>query len=156
MIFLKEAESVEEVDFILRDSELFARISEDDITDYETPFNGHQSYMMIMKDKQPIGVWNLDPVKSSTLNSHCNMLKEHREHGKQAGTLILSWFLTDCPKQYQKLNAEIPFIYPEVYHFTKNFGFKDEGVNRKSIMKSGVLVDQYRLGITKEEVRQIL
>lgn len=156
MINLKKAETVEEVDFILRDPELFKRIAEDNTDDYETPFDGHQCYMMIMKDDDPIGVWNLYPVNSVTLNIHCNILKEHREHGKEAAVLILNWFITDCPKQYHKLNAEIPKIYPEVYHYTKNFGFKDEGINRKSIMKDGILVDQWRLGMTKEEVREFL
>ena len=156
MITLKIADCVEEVDEILRDPEIFARIAEDDSENYVTPFDEHQCYMMVMKDKEPIGVWNLYPVNSSTLNIHCNILKEHREHGDVAAILILSWFLTDCPKQYQKLNAEIPKIYPEVYYYTKKYGFQDEGINRQSILKNGELVDQWRLGITKEEVKNFL
>ena len=122
----------------------------------QTPFNEEQCYMMVMKDDAAIGVWNLYPINTVTLNIHCNILKEFREYGKEASVLILSWFITDCPKQYHKLNAEIPMIYPEVYHHTKNFGFKDEGINRKSIMKNGELVDQWRLGITKQEVIESL
>jgi RimJ/RimL family protein N-acetyltransferase len=154
MITLKQAESVEEVDLILRDPELFDRIAEDGIKNYQTPFDGHQRYMMIMKGDTPIGVWNLYPVNTATLNIHCNILAPHREHGKLAGHLILDWFVNDCPDQYQKLNAEIPKIYPEVYHFTKNFGFQDEGINRLSISKNGQLVDQWRLGITRQEVAE--
>ena len=62
----------------------------------------------------------------------------------------------EAPRQYEKLNAEIPFIYPEVYHFTKNFGFQDEGINRLSISKNGLLVDQWRLGITRQEVANLI
>jgi len=43
-------------------------------------------------------------------------------------------------------------VYPEVYHFTKGFGFQDEGINRLSISKNGLLADQWRLGITRQEV----
>lgn len=152
MITLKKAETVEEVDLILRDPELFARIAEDGVDNYETPFDGHQRYMMIMKGDEPIGVWNLYPLNTVTLNIHCNILEAHREHGKIAGRLILDWFVNECPGQYQKLNAEIPMVYPEVYHFTKGFGFQDEGINRLSISKNGLLVDQWRLGITRQEV----
>ena len=158
MIYLKKAESVEEVEPILKAPELFDRIAEDGISsdDYEIAFDGHQRYMMIMRDDMAIGVWNLYPVNSVTLNIHCNILEQYRDHGKEAGRLILKWFVNECPKQYQKLNAEIPVIYPEVYHFTKNFGFVDEGVNRKSIKKDGVLVDQYRLGTTMDEVKEFI
>jgi len=157
LITLCKAETVEEVDAILRDPELFERIAEDGQgDDYKTPFDGHQRYMMIMKEDQAIGVWNLYPVNTVTLNIHCNLLKNHRGYGVEASVLILEWFLTDCPKQYEKLNAEIPVIYPEVYYHTKKFGFQDEGINRQSIMKNGVLVDQWRLGATKPEVREFM
>lgn len=156
MITLKPAETVEEVDSILRDPELFDRISEDDIEDYVTPFDGHQIYLLIVRGGLVIGVWNLYPANTTTLNIHCNILKEHRTHGHEASLLILNWFVNDCPSQYQKLNAEIPKVYPEVYHHTKKFGFKDEGVNRKSIMKKGKLTDQWRLGVTKKEVKAYL
>ena len=158
MIHLKKAESAEEVGKILKDSELFDRIAEDSVDpeEYEIPFDGHQCYMMIMLGDEPIGVWNLYPLNTVTLNLHCNILKEHRKHGKDAGRLILEWFTTECPSQYQKLNAEIPAVYESVYHFTKGFGFKDEGINRLSIMKNGELTDQHRLGITRSEVVEFL
>jgi len=158
VIYLKKADSVEEVEPILKAPELFDRIAEDGISadDYEIAFDGHQRYMMVMLGDQAIGVWNLYPLNSVTLNIHCNILEEHRQHGKEAGRLILEWFVNDCPDRYQKLNAEIPVVYPEVYYFTKNFGFADEGINRQSIKKSGVLVDQYRLGTTRAEVKQFL
>jgi len=158
MIMLKKAESADEVGIILRDPELFERIAEDghSVDDYDIPFDECQRYMMIMFNDKAIGVWNLYPLNTVTLNIHCNIIKEYREHGKEAAILILKWFINDCPVQYQKLNAEIPVIYPEVYHFTKGFGFIDEGLNRLSIMKSEELVDQYRLGITRQEANMFL
>jgi RimJ/RimL family protein N-acetyltransferase len=157
LITLRKADDVEEVDAILRDPELFARIAEDgQDDDYETPFDGHQCYLMIVKDDEAVGVWNLYPVNTVTLNIHCNLLKKHRGLGVEASVLILEWFLTECPKQYEKLNAEIPVIYPEVYFHTKKFGFVDEGINRQSIKKHGVLVDQWRLGATKGEIKEFL
>ena len=158
MLYLKQAESVEEIEHILKDPEIFGRISEDGIVaaSYEVPFDGHQIYMKIMVDDQLIGVWIVYPDNRTTLNIHCNILKDHREHGKSAGNLILEWFALESEDSYQKLNAEIPVIYNDVYHFTKSFGFADEGINRQSIMKGGTIVDQYRLGITRAEVIEYL
>lgn len=158
MIALKAAQTIGEVSEILRDPELFDRISEWDSPKdtYEIPFDGRQCYMLIKLGDKSIGVWCLYPVNGSTLNIHCNILKEYREYGKAAGRLIVDWFANECPEQYQKLNAEIPIIYPEVYHFTKGFGFIDEGINRKSIMKDGELTDQYRLGLTRSEAGAFL
>ncbi len=158
MITLKEAETVEEVELILKDPELFDRIAEDghSADDYEVPFDGCQCYMMIMLEDQAIGVWNLYPLNTVTLAIHCNIIKKYREHGKEAGRLIVEWFANESPVQYQKLNAEIPVVYPEVYYFTKGFGFSDEGTNRLSIVKNGELTDQHRLGLTREEAKNFL
>jgi len=157
-IRLARSENMEEIESILKDPEIFARIAEDDIEpwEYEIPIDGNQCYMMIYVDDKPIGVWNLYPVGSSTLNIHCNILKEHRIHAMEAGRLIVHWFAHNAPKQYVKLSAEIPQIYPDVYYFTKKFGFKDEGINRCSIKKAGKLVDQWRLGLTRDEARDFL
>lgn len=158
MIFLQESENRTEIDAILKDPEIFARIAEDGIEpwEYDTPIDGNQCYMMIYADDMPIGVWNLYPDGTSTLNIHCNILKPYRVHAMEAGRLIVDWFAYEAPGQYLKLNAQIPVIYPDVYHFTKKFGFKDEGINRSSILKAGKIVDQWRLGLTRDEAREFL
>ena len=152
MITLRRSEDQQEIEGIIKDAELFSRIAEDGHEADSYNVSMDNCYMLILKDEDVIGVWWLYPANASTLNIHCNILKEHREHGKEAGRLILKWFVEECPEQYQKLNAEIPMIYPEVYHYTKNQGLIDEGINRLSIMKNGELVDQWRLGITRAEV----
>lgn len=150
---LERSESADEIDSILKDPEIFARISEDGIMpeEYSTPFDGNQCYMMIYVGDDPIGVWRLHPLNSTTLMIHCNILKDHREYAVGAGRLIVEWFAKESPEQYKKLNAEIPVIYPDVYHFTKKFGFQDEGINRDSIKKNGEIVSQWKLGLTRDE-----
>lgn len=155
---LQQAVSVDEISIILKDPEIFARVAEDgiDINNYMIPMDGHQCYMMVYLDTIPIGVWLVYPDNSSTLNIHCHILEPYREYGKIAGKLIIEWFVNDAPEQYVKLNAEIPFIYPEVYHFTKKFGFMDEGINRFSVKKDGNIINQWRLGLTKAEAVNFL
>ena len=151
LITLKRSEDKDEIEQIVKDPEIFARISEDghDIDSYNISMDN--CYLLVCLDERAIGVWCLHPANSSTLMIHLNMLKEFRNYGKEAGALIVQWFVETCPQQYQKMNAEIPMTYPEVYHFTKNQGMVDEGINRKSIMKAGELVDQWLLGITRKE-----
>ncbi len=153
MITLERAKTVHQVEIILKDDEIFNRIAEDghDVESYKIPFDGNQCYMLILLDEKPIGVWCLYPVNTSTLNIHCNILKEFREHGMEAGRLIVKWFAENT--QYYKLNAQIPMIYPDVYHFTKKFGFTDEGIDRASICKDGQFIDQWRLGLTRDEAQ---
>jgi RimJ/RimL family protein N-acetyltransferase len=150
---LRQAENAEEVRAILTDADIFERIAEEghSAEDFDVPFDGKQCYMIIEVEGKNIGVWCIYPVNRTTLNIHCNILKEYRNHGMAAGKLILDWFANESPEQYKKLNAEIPVIYPDVYYFTKKFGFEDEGINRQSIVKNGELVDQYRLGLTRSE-----
>ena len=150
---LVEAKKQEDVLFIFKDAEIFDRISEDGHTvdNFDIPFDGKHLYMMIMLDDLAVGVWCLYPANKSTMNIHCNILQDYRKHGMAASKLIIEWFLESCPKQYCKLNAEIPVIYKDVYHFSLNNGLIKEGINRKSILKNGELVDTYMLGITKQE-----
>ena len=158
MITLKISDKIEDVEACL-DRELFDRIAEDGhaFTEHgaNLPYIPGEMYFLIMSDRKPIGFWLLYPANSTTLNIHCNIRQEHRQHGKQAAKLIGEWFVYQCPENYQKLNAEIPTIYPDVYHFTKSW-MKDEGINRLSILKQGKLVDQWRLGVTRAELSKKL
>lgn len=157
MITLREPADDEEINKIICEPELFNRISEDGADNIKYKFERSNEFVLVIdKDGEAIGAWILHPENKTTLNIHCNILKEHREHGKKAGALILEWFVNDCHENYRKLNAEIPICYPKVYHYTRSFGFKDEGVNRKSIVKSGILTDQYRLGLTRQEAAKYL
>ncbi len=158
MISLKRATKKEDIHDIITDHELFGRISEDGINfdDYDVDFDEGKCYLLIMADDIVIGVWLLYPANRSTLNIHCNILKRYRKHGKEAGNLIVKWFVDECPEQYFKLNAEIPILYPEVYYFTKKFGFYDEGINRCSICKDGKFIDQWRLGLTRDQAKQFI
>ena len=135
---------------ILSDEELFSRVSDDSVK-YEnlTMPNGH-IYIGIFINSEIIGFWWLHPENATTWTIHANILKNHRSYGKKAGKAIIDYVKSDL-KHIQKLNAKIPVTFPEVYHYTINQGFKDEGLDRKSILKDGKLLDRHILGMTREE-----
>ena len=157
MITLEPAPDLQEVIDLLSDPELFDRIAEDGATveDLKDLITDDQYYLMIKMNGESVGVWWLHESTSSTLEIHCNILKQYRKSAKSAGQLIIEWFLNEAPDRYHKLNAEIPVIYPQVYHYTKKHGFVDEGINRQSIVKNGTIVDQWKLGLTRAEAQAL-
>jgi hypothetical protein len=83
------------------------------------------------------------------------MIPEFRgKYSELSGKAIFEWCLENI--EFHKLNATIPQKYKNVYHFTKGFGFKDEGFDRDSHLKDGKLMGRYRLGITKQEILDFL
>jgi hypothetical protein len=156
MIELVAAETVEEVEAILKDPEIFERISNhgQSVDDFNAPVEEGNSYLMIHAGEDVAGLFHLHRCNGSTLEVHCNILKDHRDKAGAAGFELMKWLDDDCPDCYVKFIAEVPKVYPEVYHFTKKFGFIDEGINRLSVVKYGELVDQWRVGITRAEVSE--
>ena len=62
---------------------------------------------------------------------------------------VLRWIFTTT--KYQKVVCEIPVIYRNVKLFAMKAGMKEEGLNRFSYLKNGKIIDQWHLGIAKQE-----
>ena len=138
---------------ILADEELFSRVAEDGLTfeNYEVPLD--KLHLGIWVDHTLIGFWTVYSENSTTFNIHCHILKQFREHSVEAGEVFLNYMFTKFDGM-QKLNAKIPEIYPDVCTYIKKFGFKQEGVDRKSINKNGSLVDRYLFGLTRGDYNE--
>ena len=144
--------SPEEAYEILADEELFDRVKEDGVI-YETfKMPTDSLYFGIFTKTGLIGFWWLTRINATVIDIHCNIIKDHRKHGLEAGKQILRLIKTAFPTDIQKINCLIPVTYPDVYNFTKKFGFQDEGLDRKSISKGGELVDRHMLGLLREEI----
>jgi len=105
---------------------------------------------------EDIGLYNLHPHNSTTLEIHAFILPNKRkENSALTGREILNWILNNAPEQYQKVIAQVPFLYPNVKDFCIKNGFQIEGINRLSHKKNGVIVDQWLLGITREEIKRL-
>ena len=103
------------------------------------------------------GLYCLHPHNKSTLEIHAFILPEHRkEHSLDTGKAVLKWILNESPKQYEKVIAQVPFLYTNVKDFCLKNGFQIEGVNRLSHKKNGKLINQWLLGITREEIKRFL
>lgn len=101
-----------------------------------------------------IGIYILHAFNGSTLEIHANILPEYRkDFATESGEKMLVWFKDNGPEKYQKLIAMIPALYPHVYHFTLNRGFKDEGLLKKAYRKKGKLHDIHILGLERNSLK---
>lgn len=101
-----------------------------------------------------VGIYVLHAFNGCTLQIHANMIPEYRkEFATECGEKVLDWFRDNGPEKYKKLIALIPNIYPHVYHFTLNRGFKDEGLLTNAYRKKGKLHDIHILGLERNSLK---
>jgi len=140
--------------FLLHDEELLERLSEDgsDYSDFVPSDSPDHHWVDVYDDEEHIGMFLLNKVNNSTYQYHMNVLERYRKKGYSIhiGFEGLHYFLREI--NAEKMIAIIPVCYPEIVAFSKKLGFKKEGINRLSIKKNGVLMDQQNIGITKEEI----
>ena len=76
---------------------------------------------------------------------------------KGLGTLMEYHFINHIFDNFdiEKLNCEVLEINPSVIKLHKKFGFTEEGIRRKNIIKDNERIDVYLLGILKDEWHQI-
>lgn len=134
----------------ITDKELFDRISEDgcDFESYSPPTDC--VYLGLIKNDSIIGYWVIKSENSVTLDIHCNILERYREHSVEAGNHFFNYIFDKYPV-IKKLNCKIPVTFKDVYHYAKKFGLKDEGIDRKSYIKNGEIIDRHILGLTRED-----
>ena len=102
----------------------------------------------VMQDKQLHGLYALVPINSITVEIHTCLLPYLRGKGAlEAGELILKHLF----KTYKKAISYVPECNRKAKFYALKLGFKTEGINRESFIKSGRVIDQYLVGITREE-----
>jgi len=135
--------------------EIFETIAEDGVTDFVPDVLNEYWVLMMTEDDVITGCYNVHQVSLGVYEIHAFMIPEFRKkYSALSGRKIYEWCLENL--NFQKINATIPQKYKNVYHFTKGFGFKDEGFDRDSHVKDGKVMGRYRLGITRQEIIDFL
>ena len=105
----------------------------------------------IVDDGGRIGFFYLVPQSNTYWEVHVAILPQYR--GKvaiEAGKAVVKWFFENTPAK--KLVANVPVDNQKAYALARRVGFNLEGMNRKSFLRNHKLIDQYFMGICKEEV----
>lgn len=135
---------------ILRHPAIIKTIAEGNCQDIDV--NPEKTCFIACKvDNELSAVFIFDKLGAATVDVHAHVLPAKRQHSKDIGAAILRYFFDIAPWAH-KLTAIIPICYPNVIAYAHQFGFINEGVNRRSYALDGVLIDQIYLGATQQEV----
>lgn len=143
---------------IMTRPDIWATVAEDgqDIELYVPDVTKDCWLMVCDEEKGIIGLFQACACNSITLELHPCILPEYRKkYSRAAGVEVLQW-IYDTQPWYLKIVAQIPVIYENVKQYAVSFGFQMEGVNRLSYLKNGKVMDQWRLGITRDEIKRWL
>ncbi len=121
-------------------------ISEDGVTWTDLPVG--PIYLTGFVGGEIIGVFIIEKKCRVTADVHVQVLPKWREtHAIPFGLTVIDWTWENT--EYLKMVAEIPEIYPNVMDFAERMGFEIEGVNCKSYLKGGKLLDQVYYGLCR-------
>lgn len=96
------------------------------------------------------GLFMAHPANTATVEIHTCILPAHRGTGSKAAAMaVLEWLFANT--SFHKVITHVPAYNRLARRLALSVGMQDEGVNRKSFLKGGVLQDQYLLGITRQE-----
>lgn len=122
-----------------------------------TPNKSTRVYI-VYKNNDAIGIVSISNINSLQKNADWAFyLNPEFLSSTGLGTLMEYHFLNYVFENFdiEKLNCEVLEINPAVIKLHKKFGFTEEGIRRKNIIKDKEKIDVHLLGILKEEWNQI-
>jgi RimJ/RimL family protein N-acetyltransferase len=134
---------------------IWETFAEDGLEEYEPDFEKN-IYLAHFYENRIIGIYILEVNGIALVRLHIALLKEYRSRFLKKTALNTLRFIIDSSPNYVKAVAGVPKPYKHLYRFCKQLGFKDEGINRESFFKGGQLVDVLMLGLTRDEIREVL
>lgn len=158
-----------ELQLIVRDWRNHPDIRKNMYTDEIITLEQHQAWLNSLKSTQktkvyvaykgasPIGIVSITNINELHKNSDWAFyLNPEYLSTKGLGTLMEYHFLNYVYENFdiEKLNCEVLEINPTVITLHKKFGFTEEGIRRKNVIKNNERIDVYLLGILREEWNQ--
>lgn len=144
------ADSIEDAYKVLTHPEIFVTIAEDGmecmtIEDMPT----EPIYLCGYRDGVLMGCFVIQRTSTISAEVHVQVLPDFREYSEWFGRAVIEWAWANTV--FSKLTALIPFTYPNVLDFAQRMGFKVEGVSQSSYLKDGTILDQWYLGLIKDQ-----
>lgn len=121
-----------------------------------TPDVNNEIYLGCVVGETLIGIYRMHWINGVTLQGHIHILKEFRhEHAKQSCHDAMAWLLKNVHRM-NKVVCFVPALYANVKRFLAACGLKQEGILRDSFALNGQIYDQWMMGITRDEMQEIL
>ncbi len=135
---------------VITDPEIWERIKEDG---QEKPIelsNKTGDWFGLEIYGNTIGIALFIKLNSVLCEVHFCILKQYRrKYANKAVDLVIKHFAYDTV--FNKMVTNIMGIYKPIRNFAVKHGFQVEGINRQSVLKNGKYLDQWLVGITKQE-----
>ena len=120
-------------------------------------FNTDNDCYLSVKDREEvIAVYILKPLSKTVIDIHPMVIPAKRRYGNESIKSVFDWILSNCSKSVNKVVAQFPSTRKNIERFAMCNGFTKEGINRLSFMKNNELIDQTMVGITREEITELL
>lgn len=157
MIKLTQTSDMNLVRLIITSPEIWDHAVEDGVKKelYIPSYDDQSCWLLCEINNEIAGAIYVCNANTNTLIIHPNILKKYRKFCRDVIHSFLKWFL-QLPSFICKLNVAIPECRKIVYNLAKRIGFVDEGINRKSYCKNGMMHDQYLLGLTRLEIEDLI
>lgn len=129
---------------------IWPHITDDTTPTFEPIPDNDAIHWMLVDDGAPAGLFMVHAHNLVCYEMHtCLLPRTWGQQAAAAAQMLLKWAFeeTDC----QKMITAVPAYNRPALRFAKAGGMVQEGINRASIMRNGVLTDQIMLGITKQE-----
>lgn len=149
MIVIERTKDYELVDSILNLPEIIETISATKLdAPFKTPRDESIYYLLAKHESEPVGVFVVHKDGPCSYKLHANIPKANRKkHSKEACDNVVKWIWDNIDTN--KLNAEIPVIYPNVINRALLMGYELEGVKRKAFLKDGNEIDVVIMGMVR-------
>jgi len=149
---LEETDDRELAAAVIRDPEMWERVSEDGQVREEFGPQDIPEDFKIVAVRTPhgtAGVYMLHEVEDGIWQLHANILHQFRErYAAESGDAIMKWMDEHLPESAVLAMAVIPVTYPDVMAFAQQRGFTDMG-ETTSTMKNGKEVENRLLMVTR-------
>jgi len=153
-VYLVETRDLAHLRELIGGGDLLARISEDVATLDDIKIKETERVYLFVDKGEVLGFFLVCWLGVVTVQLHINILKEHRRRAMECARVMHHFLLSET--DIEKAIAEVPVIFPEVCKFVECNKWKKEGVNRASLLKNGVMVDQNYYGITRAELAELV
>lgn len=122
--------------------------------DLEYPIIDHVYYVACFDDSVLVGLFVGTAVSMTIMDCHTSILPEFwGDKAKEAGRLAIDWAFSNTG--FDKLVGCTPITNKLAIKYNEDIGFEREGINKKSIMKNGQLIDQIYFGLERRRWVQI-
>lgn len=151
-MIIEQTTNEHDIKFVLSDPEIKKHLFADctpDLDDY-TP-NPEHIFLIGRVDDEIAAMMVYEPLNEVSLWCHPQVIPRYRSrYARKFVAEALNWA---WDRDYIKICAHIPTIYPEVINFAEHMGFMREGLSKKAHLQDNELIDLVYLGISNPRLQ---